>query len=147
MYIKYIHHWVSCKSIWGIPKGSPLGGHLHSFIVPCLLTKVLSWGLYYFKLYLGFYSFHMLHLPNHNFFLLVVESKVNEVTHLALLLIKRNWIIDSLDALPKFSLGKTCCETAFWNLVISSHPQIYYSCIFWSAKQIKNRLCWFKQKY
>lgn len=88
----------------------------------------------------------MLHLSSH-IFLLFVESKMNEVTYLALLLIKRKWIIDSLDALPKFSVDKTCCETAFWNLVISSHPQIYYSCIFSSAKQIKNRLCWFKQKY
>lgn len=111
------------------------------------LPKVLSWSLYYFQLYLGFSSFHMLHLSSHNFVLLVVESKMNEITYLALLLIKRNWIIDPLDALPKFSLGKTCCETAFWNLVISSAPQIYYSCIFSSAKQIKNRLCRFKQKY
>lgn len=131
-------------------KGSlhfPIRRHLHSFIVPCLLRKVISWDLYYFKLFWVFSSFHMLHSSSYNFFLFVVESKVNEVTHLALLLIKRNWIIDSLDALPKFSLGKTCCETAFWNLVISSHPQIYYSCIFSSAKQIRNRLCWFKQKY
>lgn len=64
----------------------------------------------------------MLYLCGYKFVLLVVESNVNEVTHLALLLIKIIYILDSLDVLPKLSLGKTCFEIAFWNLVISSHP-------------------------
>jgi len=51
---------------------------------------------------LVFSSFHMLHLSSHNFVLLVAESKVNEVTHLALLLIKIIHVLDSIDALPTF---------------------------------------------
>lgn len=64
----------------------------------------------------------MLHLRGYKFVLIVAESKVNEVTYLALLLIKIIYILDSVAVLPKCSIGKTCFEIAFWNLIISSHP-------------------------